>query len=116
MRPAAERELTMPASLLSDEEVWRRADQFDAPMRRMLRRVGDQPSGILPRSIGITRSEEDALTRLTSFGMVDAGYVGTGIVPYRWELNPNGERALKYLDTPSTVHEEGPLPDEPEDG
>lgn len=95
----------MPASVLPDEEVWRRADRFDSAMWEALRRVRDRTDSKLPRAAGVTRSEDDALTRLTSVGMVDAGHEGTSLIPHLWALNANGERALKLLDTPSTADE-----------
>lgn len=98
----------MPAPLLTDDQIWQRADRFDPAMRKVLRRVGDQPGGVLPRARGVSRTEEEALTRLINDGMVEPAYAGSAVVPNQWAMNANGEQALAYLDTPSTAHEEGP--------
>lgn len=99
----------MTASLLPDEEVWRRADRFELSMRRALRRVRQQPGGVLANGPGVNSEEEDALNRLADEGMVDPGYDGlVGRSPDRWAMNGNGERALKYFSTAATTHDDTP--------
>jgi hypothetical protein len=89
----------MPATLVSNEDIPRLADQVDSPgLLKVLRRL--QERGFIHNGTGVNQEAADALRRLTDLGLADVGYAEIpASKPFIWVSNSNGERVLKYLES-----------------